>query len=71
MYGLVKWFQPQKGMGLIECLDGAKVLFRSGDLQPRNVVLRAGDEVAFEIDNSHLVPRARHVICIRQEGKAA
>jgi cold shock CspA family protein len=71
MNGRVKWFDPQKRLGCIEDAVGRKLLFSFRDLVFGSPALRKGDEVAFEIDDCRLVPRARQVDRIGPQGKAA
>ena len=57
--GKVKWFNPQKGYGLIEREDKQKDVFvHSSAAQAANIELNEGDALSFDIEDGQKGPSA-------------
>ena len=65
-FGLVKWFNPEKGFGFITPKDGSKDVFvhfsaiQSNDFK----TLTENQEVEFGIENGPKGPAAVHVVAL-------
>ena len=61
MKGKVKWYNEMKNYGFIEVEDGGKDVFVHRNAISPGLVLREGDEVEFDIEESERGPQAANV----------
>lgn len=60
MQGTVKWYNDMKAYGFIE-VEGEKDVFVHKSALPEGMILREGDTVEFEIEESDKGPQAVNV----------
>lgn len=60
MEGTVKWYNDMKSYGFIQVEDGKDVFVHRNSL-PEGTVLREGDKVEFEIEDTPKGPQAINV----------
>jgi len=60
MEGTVKWYNDMKSYGFIQVEDGKDVFVHRNSL-PEGTVLREGDKVEFEIEDTDKGPQAINV----------
>jgi cold shock protein len=62
--GKVKWFNPRKGYGFIETLDGHDIFVHYSTIHSEGFkTLSEGDPVSFDIVDGEKGPRAENVVC--------
>ncbi len=62
--GKVKWFNPRKGYGFIETLDGRDIFVHYSSIRSEGFkTLAEGDAVSFDIVDGEKGPRAENVEC--------
>ena len=67
--GKVKWFNPRKGYGFIETLDGRDIFVHYSTICSEGFkALSEGDLVSFDIVDGEKGPRAENVVC-KQKAK--
>ena len=67
--GKVKWFNPRKGYGFIETLDGRDIFVHYSTIHSEGFkTLSEGDPVSFDIVDGEKGPRAENVVC-KQKAK--
>jgi CspA family cold shock protein len=65
--GKVKWFNPRKGYGFIETLDGRDIFVHYSNIRSEGFrTLEEGDPVSFDIVNGEKGLRAENVECKKQ-----
>jgi len=58
--GTVKWYNHTKAYGFIE-VEGQKDVFVHRNSLPENTILREGDKIEFEIEESEKGPQAVNI----------
>jgi CspA family cold shock protein len=70
--GKVKWFNPRKGYGFIETLDGRDIFVHYSNIRSEGFrTLEEGDVVSFDIVNGEKGLRAENVECKEKSGADA
>lgn len=70
--GTVKWFNPRKGYGFIETVDGQDVFVHYANISGQGFkALKEGDSVSFDIVEGEKGLRAENVVQISKESKTA
>ena len=61
--GTVKWFSAEKGYGFIERENGEELFVQFSDIKSEGYrILKHGEKVEFEIEDSNRGPKAADVI---------
>ena len=62
--GIVKWFDAQKGYGFITLKDGGEIFVHKTGLGEGTRILKDGQEVEFEVEETIKGPQAVNVVPI-------
>jgi len=63
MRGIVKWFNQQKGYGFIAGEDNNEYFVHISQV-PKEVILKEGDKVSFEINQTPRGKQAKNLVVI-------
>jgi len=63
-YGIVTWFNQDKGYGFIRPESGDDVVVRASALSGAALTLHEGQHVTFELCKGDLAPQANNVIIL-------
>ncbi len=60
MKGTIKWYNARKGYGFVQGEDQKDVFVHRSSI-PQGILLKEGDKVEFEIENSDRGPKAINI----------
>ncbi|MCD6467774.1 MAG: cold shock domain-containing protein [Thermoplasmata archaeon] len=63
MKGTVKWYDPKKCYGFIKGEDGRDVFVHRSDIPFWTIILRKGDRIEYEVEESDKGLKAKNIKC--------